>query len=148
MNFLDNLPGNYKENQTKIENPRLVQAMHEVALDGTPEKRKALYAELLGATFILPTPELNAKPGVHIAEGKMTLQIIGIKDASGKDVTPAFTDDEALRNWNPNTPSVGLRAVDYFKMVAGIAAFQEIVINPFDPRRKMIRPESARARPS
>lgn len=140
MSLSNELLGKSQEEQAKIENPRLLQAMHEVALDDTPEKRTKVYAELLGATFILPTPELNAKPGVHIADGKMTLQLIGLKDASGKDVTPAFTDDEALRNWNPNTPSVGLRAVDCFKMVAGIAALQEVIINPFDPRRKMIRP--------
>lgn len=140
MVTLDPTAGQIPLTTAQVENPRLLKAMHEVALDDTPEKRRTVYAELLAAVLLVPTPETTFPPGAHVADGTMSFQIIGIKDASGKDVTPAFTDDEALRNWDSKTASVGLRAADYFKMVASIPAFQEIVINPFVAGRKMIRP--------
>ncbi|PYU32564.1 MAG: hypothetical protein DMG31_10415 [Acidobacteria bacterium] len=123
----------------KIENPRLLKAMHQIALDDTPAKRKQLYAELLQAVFILPTPEVSGTPGLQTSDGQTTIQIIGIKDVSNVDVTPAFTDDEALRNWDPNTPSIALKARAFFEMLLPLP-FQAVVINPFDPRRKMLRP--------
>jgi hypothetical protein len=46
---------------------------------------------------------------------------------------------QALRNWDPNTPYIGLKSVDLFKTVLSTEA-DEIRINPFDPLRKMIRP--------
>ncbi|PYU22364.1 MAG: hypothetical protein DMG30_15075 [Acidobacteria bacterium] len=123
----------------KLENPRLLTAMHEIALNDTPAKRKQLYAELLQAALILPTPEVSGKPGLQTSDGQTTIQIIGIKDANNVDVTPVFTDDEALRNWDPNTPSIALKARALFEMLVPLP-FQEVIINPFDPRRKMLRP--------
>ena len=81
----------------KIENPRLLKAMHQIALDDTPAKRKQLYAELLQAVFILPTPEVSGTPGLQTSDGQTTIQIIGIKDVSNVDVTPAFTDRSDAR---------------------------------------------------
>src|SRR5262249_35070133 len=54
-------------------------------------------------------------------------------------ITPIFTDAEALRNWDPNTPSLGVPARAFFKMI-GKLSFDEVMINPFDPLRKMVRP--------
>ena len=139
MNLLGRLLGKNLSIPQKIENPRLLKAMHEIALNDTPATRKKLYAELLRATLILPTPEISGKPGPQVSDGRTAIQLIGIKDGSNIDVTPAFTDDEALRNWDPNTPSIALKAQALFEMVVPLP-FQEIVINPFDPRRKMLRP--------
>jgi SseB protein N-terminal domain/SseB protein C-terminal domain len=139
MDLLGRLLGKSQSVPEKVENPRLLKAMHEIALNDTPAKRKQLYAELLKATLILPTPEVIGKPGLQTSDGQTTIQIIGIKDANNVDVTPAFTDDEALRNWDPNTPSIALKARAFFEMLVPLP-FQEVVINPFDPRRKMLRP--------
>lgn len=139
MNLLGRLLGKSPSIPEKIENPRLLKAMSAVALNDSPATRKQLYSELLRAVFILPTPGVSGRPGPQTSDGKTTIQIIGIKDANNVDVTPAFTDYEALRNWDPNTPSIALKAGALFEMLVPLA-FQEIVINPFDPRRKMLRP--------
>ena len=139
MNLLSRLLGRSQSIPQKIENPRLLKAMHEIALDDTPAKRKQLYAELLQAVLILPTPEVSGTPGLHTSDAPITIQLIGIKDGNNVDVTPAFTDDDAMRNWDPNTPSIALKAQAFFEMLVPLV-FQEVVINPFDPRRKMLRP--------
>ena len=128
-----------KQDGDKIENPKLLAAMHAVALADTPENRKTLYTEMLAATFILPTPELPAPPGEHVADEHTTIQLVGIKDQYQRDLVPAFTDDEALRNWDPNTPSIALKARAFFEMLLPLP-FQEVIINPYDPIRKMLRP--------
>ena len=61
-------------------------------------------------------------------------------------MTPVFTDEEALRNWDPNTPSIGLNSRDLFKLIVPLP-FAEVIINPFDPIRKMIRPGGHLTRP-
>jgi type III secretion system (T3SS) SseB-like protein len=123
----------------KIENPGLLSAMHELALRDIPENRERLYYELQKATLILPTPEVPEKAGLWVADGKTSIQILGMKDSNGVEVTPAFTDDEALRNWNPNTPSVAMNAKALFHLIVPLPVM-EVVINPFDPIQKMIRP--------
>lgn len=139
MDLLSRLLGNKASIPERIENPRLLKVMHAVALNDSPATRKQLYSELLRAVFILPTPEISGRPGLQTSDGQTMIQIVGIKDANNLDVTPAFTDYEALWNWDPNTPSIAIKAVALFEMLVPLA-FQEIIINPFDPRRKMIRP--------
>jgi SseB protein N-terminal domain/SseB protein C-terminal domain len=146
MDLLARLLGKNQGDGTKVENPRLLKAMHETALNDTPENRKKLYAEFLKATLIFPTPELSAKPGKRVSNGKMTFQLVGLKDAKGKNMTTVFTDHEALCNWDPNTPSVELKARDYFEMLVPLS-FEEVIINPFNPNRKMVRPGGRITRP-
>lgn len=139
MDLIGRLLGKNRSIPEKIENRRLLKAMHAVALDDSSATRKRLYAELLQAVFILPSPEISGKPGLHTSDGQTTIQIVGFKDANNLNVTPAFTDYEALRNWDPNTPSIALKARPFFEMLVSLD-FQEVVINPFDFRRKMLRP--------
>lgn len=139
MNLLGQLSKKERKLEDKIENPRLLKAIQDVALNDTPENRKTLYREFLDAILIFPTPEITGKPGAQVADAKTTFQITGITNKNGLPVTPAFTDDEALFNWDPNTPSVGMNARDFFEMLIPMS-FQEVIINPFDPRRKMVRP--------
>lgn len=123
-----------------VENPRLLEAMQAIALDDNAATRKKVYAELLRATLIFPTPKLNAPPGVHFKEGSATFQIVGLKDAKGIDVTVAFTDDEALRNWDAHTPSVVMAAIEYFEMLVPLKRFEVVIVNPFIRGPKMVRP--------
>lgn len=123
-------------------NAHLVQAMHRMAAADNTENRKSLYEALLGSTLIIPTPELPEglrAPRGKLAEGNTKIAMVGFNDKQGRKVTPAFTDLEALRTWDPNTPSLGLKAQALFQMIIG-TDFQALVINPFDPIRKMIRP--------
>lgn len=122
-------------------NPALVKAMHEIALADNPDNRKKLYQALLQSMLLVPVPETpkGLAPGLRTAKRETQFQLTTIFDRNNARVTPAFTDAEALRNWDPNTPYLGLKAQDLFRLVMG-TEIQAILINPFDPIRKMIRP--------
>lgn len=141
MKFLDQLLNKKKKSPIEEGNPALVRAMHQIALNDTPENRKILYEAMLGSFLILPVPEIpkNLAPGLQSLQTNVQIQLTGFLDKKQQKVTPAFTDVEALRNWDPNTPYLGLKAQEFFRFVMG-TDIQEIVINPFDPIRKMVRP--------
>ena len=121
----------------------LVRAMHDIALNENPENRKKVYEALLGSMLLVPVPEIPADlsglgPGLHTATSKTQIQLRRVIDRNQIPITTAFTDLEALKNWDPNTPYLGLNAPDLFRLVMG-TDIQEVAINPFDPVRKMIR---------
>ncbi|MBZ5719344.1 MAG: SseB family protein [Acidobacteriia bacterium] len=141
MRFLDSLFGKNKEVRPEEGNPVLVQAMHQLALNDSSENRKQLYDAFLGSMLLVPVPEIppGLTPGLQTTKTNVELQLTTVLDRNERRVTAAFTDIEALRNWDPNTPYLGLKAQDLFRFVMG-TDIQEIVVNPFDPIRKMIRP--------
>jgi hypothetical protein len=122
-------------------NLALVQAMNKVALNDRPENRKELYAALLGSMLFVRVPEIPAglNPGLQTTKSGMQIHLISTLDRNQVRVTASFTDLEALRNWDPNTPYLGIKAQDLFRLVMA-TDIQEIAINPFDPAGKMIRP--------
>jgi type III secretion system (T3SS) SseB-like protein len=141
-------PGNKTDSRSEEGNPELVRAMHELALQENPENRKKVYEALLGSMLLVPVPEIPADlaglgPGFHTATSKTQIQLRRVidhnTDRNQVQVTAAFTDLEALKNWDANTSYLGLNAPDLFRLVMG-TDIQEVAINPFDPARKMIRP--------
>ena len=125
----------------KLQNSALLKAIDAMALDSSPENRKRLYNVLLDVLFLVAISEIpaNAKSGTWTVTGNEPLQFRLLQDREGNKLFPLFSDLEALRNWDPNTPYIGMKSVDLFKVILGTDADQ-IVINPFDPIRKMIRP--------
>jgi len=138
---MDSLFGKKKEARLEDGGPELVRAMEEVASNDGAENRKKLYETLLGSMLLVPVPEIPAglTPGLHTATHETRIQLTAVTDRNQVRVTSAFTDLEALRNWDPNTPYLGLKAQELFRLVMG-TDIQAVVINPFDPIRKMIRP--------
>jgi hypothetical protein len=122
-------------------NPALVQAMHELALKDNEENRRRLYELLLGSMLLIPVTEIppGLSSGTQTVKTNVPIQFTGTVDRNQLRVTPAFTDVEALRNWDPNTPPMGIKTQEFFRLLMG-TDIQEIVMNPFDPIRKMIRP--------
>jgi len=122
-------------------NPILIRAMHQVATSDTPENRMRVHSALLASVLLVPMPEIpeGLGHGVHTAKAPVRVQLTGIVDAHNVRITPVFTDIEALRNWDPNTPYLGIKALELFRWVL-TTDIQAIIINPFDPIRKMIRP--------
>jgi len=119
-------------------------AMLAVAHNDSPETRRVLYDSMFATWFLVPTrdPQPGDTPGFHdIREdtaGSFSLE----HDSSGQWVAVAFTDEEALRNWNKTILWIGMQGISFFQAVNSTEA-QEIVINPFepaDPNSKMIRP--------
>jgi hypothetical protein len=144
MNFMDSSLGKKTESRSEDGNPALVRAMRDIALNDNPENRKKVYEALLASMLLVPVPEIppdlaGLGPGFHTATGKTQIQLRRVTDRHQVQVTAAFTDLDALKNWDPNTPYLGLNAPDLFRLVMG-TDIQEVAINPFDPVRKMIRP--------
>ncbi len=107
----------------------------------SPATRKKLYDALLASMLLVPVPEIptGLSPGLHTAREDAPIGLTTVSDRKGIKVAAAFTDVKALKNWDPNTPYVGINAQDLFSLVMG-SDIQELAINPFDPIRKMIRP--------
>jgi hypothetical protein len=144
MAFTESGPGKKTDARVEEGNPTLVRAMHDIAINENPENRKKVYEALLGSMLLVPVAEIPADlsglgPGLHTATSKTQIQLRRITDGNQIQLTAAFTDLEALRNWEPNTPYLGLNAPDLFRLVMG-TDIQEVAINPFDRSRKMIRP--------
>ncbi|MGD0568847.1 MAG: SseB family protein [Candidatus Sulfotelmatobacter sp.] len=148
MRFIDSLFGKKKETRLEDGNPELVRAMEKVASNDGAENRRKLYETLLGSMLLVPVPEIPAglAPGLHTATKETRIQLTAVADRNQVRVTSVFTDLEALRNWDPNTPYLGLKAQELFRLVMG-TDIQAVVINPFDPIRKMIRPGGRVTRP-
>ncbi len=142
MQFLKSLFGKKSANVVEDGNPALVHAMEAVAANDNPGNRKKLYDALLNAMLLIPVPEIPAglslEAGIQTIKEGVEIKMVGLHDVKGVRITPAFTDVEALRNWDPNTPYIGLRSTDLFRLLLDKEA-QDILINPFDPIRKMIR---------
>jgi len=134
-------PVTQKEKSPLDGNPSLVHAMDKVASSDNPENRKELYEALLGSMLLVPVPEIPAglNPGFQTTKSDTQIHLISVLNGNQIRVTAVFTDLEALRNWDPSTQYLGIKAHDLFRIVMG-TDIQEIAINPYDPIRKMIRP--------
>jgi hypothetical protein len=70
-----------KVNPSIIENPKLLAAIEAVVKDDNIDTRDRLYAALLDATFLVPTPELPLQwctPGDHVVDGKTGFKIVTV----------------------------------------------------------------------
>jgi hypothetical protein len=114
-----------------------------VAHDDSPETRRVLYEAMFKTWFLVPTRETPAaSPGFHDIQEDTAASFSLEHDSAGQLVAVAFTDEEALRNWNKSIPWIAFQGTGFFLAVLSTQA-AEIVINPFepeDPGSKMIRP--------
>ena len=129
--------------QPDFANSPLPAAMLAVAHGDSPETRRVLYESMLKSWFLVPTREAPPEaPGFHDVKSDTAATFSLEHDSAGLLVAVAFTDEEALRNWNKTIPWIALQGTAFFQAVAGTEA-EEIVINPYeigDPSSKMIRP--------
>ncbi len=127
----------------EFENSPLPAAMLAVARADTSANRHMLYQALLKTWFMVPMREMPAAaPGFHDVDENTAAKFSLEHDGDGNPVLPVFTDEEALRNWNPDIAWIAMQGPGFFRVVAGTAA-ADIVINPFEPENpasKMIRP--------
>ena len=155
MRLFEKLFSKGRRSQCEGENAALVQAINAVGLADNSENRKKMYEILLTSTLLIPTPEIPTASESNDHQGSIALQLHGITDKQGRKLTPAFTDVEALRNWDPNTPSLSANARGLFEFISEnrpenmpkTMPGMGVVINPFDPIRKMIRPMLIITRP-
>jgi hypothetical protein len=114
-----------------------------IAKDDSPQNRQILYQSMLASWFVVPTREAtHDKPGFSTVPTNVADAFSLEHDSSGQSVAVAFTDEQALRNWNMSIPWIALQGTAFFQAVANTEA-EEIVINPYEPENpdsKMIRP--------
>jgi hypothetical protein len=129
--------------QPDFANSHLPAAMLAVANEDSPQNRQKLYQSMLNTWFVVPTRETSPdKPGFSTVPANVADSFSLEHDSNGQLVALAFTDEEALRNWNQSIPWVALQGNAFFQAVASTQA-EEIVINPYEPANpgsKMIRP--------
>ena len=114
-----------------------------VAHNDTPQNRRVLYESMFKTWFLVPTrEELREKPGFRDMQKETAASFSLEHDSNGTVVAVAFTDEEALRNWNQSISWIALQGKAFFLAVAGTEA-EEIVINPYEPEN----PESHMIRP-
>lgn len=139
--MLKNLFGSSKRGTSLPDPETLLKAMHSVALADTPENRGKLYHEFLKSWLWICVQELpeGFNPGTNTLSAGANIPVVTPTNAKGVRVLPAFTDPQALANYDPNTPSIALSAIEVFKIAVntGVA---EVAVNAFDPVRKPIRP--------
>jgi hypothetical protein len=124
-------------------NSPLPAAMLAVAKDDSPQNRQILYQSMLASWFVVPTREAPPeKPGFHTTPTNIADSFSLEHDSEGQLVAVAFTDEEALRNWNKSIPWIALQGTALFQAAVSTEA-EKIVINPYEPANpesKMIRP--------
>jgi len=123
------------------QNPEsLLAAMHSVALKDTPRNRVKLYREFQNSWLWFCVPELpdGWKLGMTVLPSGMSISVATANNARGENVLPVFTEPVALANYDPNTPHLALPAIALFQMAVQLGV-AEVIVNPFDPRRKPIR---------
>lgn len=119
-------------------------AMLAVAHHDSPENRRVLYESMFKTWFLVPTREtpVPETPSFHDIQEDTAASFSLEHDSAGQLVAVAFTDEEALRNWNKSIPWIALQGTAFFQAVLSTQA-EEIVINPFEPENpasRMIRP--------
>jgi hypothetical protein len=126
-----------------FDNSALLDAMRAVAHHDSRKTRRHLYEAMLKTWFLAPVREVALpRPGFHTVPEGQPLPFSLEHDGEGMMVAVAFTDEEALRNWNATIPWIGLQGAAFFQALLATEA-EEIVINPYEPENpasKMIRP--------
>jgi hypothetical protein len=119
----------------------LLRAIEAIAKADNSGTRGNIYREMLNAWFWFCVPELPEalKSGNTIVKSPTQIAMTVTANAAGETIWPVFTDPAALANYDPNTPHMAMSAKEVFRMAVntGVA---KIVINPYDPVRKPIRP--------
>lgn len=137
------MPSPTADEQPDFSKSPLPAAMLSVAKDDTPQNRQTLYQSMLASWFVVPTKEEpHEQPGFSAVPENVADSFSLEHNSEGQLVAVAFTDEEALRNWQKNIPWIALQGTAFFQAVSGTEA-EKIVINPYEPANpesKMIRP--------
>src|SRR5437016_14657536 len=98
------------QGQPQFENSPLPADMLAVVHGDSPETRRVLYESMLKTWFLVPTREaVPDAPGFHDIKSDTAAMFSLEHDPAGLLVAVAFTDEEALRNWNKTIPWVALQ---------------------------------------
>lgn len=129
------------DKKARANNHAFLQTIEAVAHEDSPENRRLLYEAMLKAWFLVPTKQMPD----HLGYGRHALQEDArysfpiVRDARGKNVIPAFTDEEALAHGIGASPWFAVQGSALFRAVVQTEA-HEIAVNPPAVDGRMIRP--------
>src|SRR5438270_12086247 len=96
--------------QPDFANSPLPAAMLAVAHDDSPQNRQTLYQSMLQTWFVAPTKDaVPDQPGFSAGPVNIANSLSLEHESSGQPVAVAFTDEEALSNWNKTIPWIALQ---------------------------------------
>src|SRR5512146_2404727 len=129
------------DEQKKQENAELIQAMTVAGETGSAESWKRAYRLMMDARLCIPVvgvPEL-AKSGPEGAGKAFNIAVVRLKDNQGNAVTLAFTDEEALRHWNPEIRGIRIPGREFFGMIKQTDV-SGVLLNFHEPGKPPLRP--------
>jgi hypothetical protein len=111
----------------------LREAIEALSKEDTDEGRNRFFAVLRASTLVFaPTTNDPTRYGMHVADGRERLRLRKAQ-IDGKDFLLAFSDLDAMAEWNPHQESyISMQAVDAFAMVLR-TPLEGIFINPGGP---------------
>ena len=111
------IPSPAADDQPDFANSALPAAMLAVAQDDSPQNRRILYQSMLD--YLVCGAHKRScpddKPGFHAVPANVADCFSLEHDSAGLLVAVAFTDEEALRNWNKTIPWVALQGTGFFR---------------------------------
>lgn len=122
-------------------NAELLSAIDRCSRATEEHDRTEFYTALLQANLFVAIEEHPQRWRFGRAEeNACPVPLKGCMATSGKRLLTVFTDAAAMRNYFAVVPYwIEMPGAAYLKMIAPLD-FDELVINPFDPKRKMLRP--------
>ena len=128
------------EHLAEITNPDLVDGMKALAsTESDPQARTAFYRALQDSILIVPTiePEEDELSDAEAADPDQS-QIMAFENDAGASVLIAFTDEDAVLNWQPEPPpTIGMHAPDLLALGVNNPV-SVLVINPAGPARTRV----------
>lgn len=126
-----------------VSNPMFVGCIELMKAEDTPEHRKMFVAELLKASFLVPSiidpePVADEEGNLKITS-KSKVQFPMLTAPDGKNFFMGFTDLKEYRKWvekNGDLPTFALKFDDYVNMILGkktqenMPSAQGLIINP------------------
>ena len=124
------------EHLAEITNPELIEAMRALSVpEPDPQARTSLYRALQDSILIIPVlePEDEAEDAETAPSDQS--QIMAFETDAGASVLIAFTDEDAVINWQAeHLPTIGMHARDLLSLAAS-HPISALVINPAGPAR-------------
>lgn len=121
---------------SSFSNRELLEALSQVALDDDPVKRRRVYAELLKARLLVLTPQGEGELAVSETgtPKELAVELFTLQAEDGRGGLPVFTDEDALRRWDPPEGLVSLLLDGpTVCQLALQSAIDAVVINPGGP---------------
>jgi hypothetical protein len=79
--------------------------------------RRGKASDLLDATLLVATADHGFEPGARVLDEDLAVGVRSLRDESGRQALPLFTDEQALLEWRPEGSAwIGLGGADALRL--------------------------------